>query len=55
MKSGRQTGRILRNARNALYTGLNSVCRLQFRSCELEEISANVELLEAALQEFVPE
>jgi hypothetical protein len=55
VKPGRRTGRMLRNARNALYTAMNSLCRLQFRSCELEEILAKVEMLEAALQEFPPE
>ena len=49
-----RTGRMLRNARNALYTAMNSLCRLNFRSCELEEISAKVEMLEAALQDFPP-
>jgi hypothetical protein len=53
-KPGCRTGRMLRNARNALYTAMNSLCRLNFRSCELEEISAKVAMLESALQEFTP-
>jgi hypothetical protein len=48
----RHTAKLIRNARNALYAGRNSLFRLHLRPRELEQITAKAEMLEAALRDF---